>query len=421
MVHFATALLGVAAVLSRQTLAAPMPRPDSSINEPAVEAPNGVPVTLGADGEPTGNADINNMPTMTMSSSYGSGGYGGGGYGGNYGGGYGGSSSQTASSTYTTSMMYGSGYNNWNSGYNGCVQQGVNSYAAPPAMYTPPPSPPSENNNGGGGSGNAHTVIVAPAQGILRFVPFAVNASIGDTIHFVWGGSPHTVTKSSILTPCNKSADSTDFFASGVQNKSFTFDITVNSTTDPTVYYCGVPGHCPKGMFGFVNPPNAFGGAMTVSQMMPAMIANNSDFATQAMYTANKTMNTSAYTWGDNMDMTDVPPELHQTYLENVMMTRLMFAANPGMLEAGKGAANPDGSAIAVPGDITQITTGALVNSGAGSSSTATDASSTGASSATSAAPSATTSAKKSGAVGRSVGSAGAIAAIAILVSFFTL
>ena len=51
-------------------------------------------------------------------------------------------------------------------------------------------------------------------------------------------------------------------------------DVTVNSTVDPIVFYCGVPGHCPKGMFGFVNPPNAAGAVTTVAQMMPAMIAN---------------------------------------------------------------------------------------------------------------------------------------------------
>lgn len=97
----------------------------------------------------------------------------------------------------------------------------MNSYGAPPATYSAPPSTTTATDNGGG-SGTTHTIVVAPAQGVLRFVPFAVNASVGDTLHYVWGGSPHTVTRSSILTPCNKTLDTTNFFASGIQNKSFT-------------------------------------------------------------------------------------------------------------------------------------------------------------------------------------------------------
>ena len=47
--------------------------------------------------------------------------------------------------------------------------------------------------------GATHTVIVAPTQGVLRYVPFVVNVSIGDTVNFVWNANNHTVTKSSQL------------------------------------------------------------------------------------------------------------------------------------------------------------------------------------------------------------------------------
>jgi plastocyanin len=72
---------------------------------------------------------------------------------------------------------------------------------------------------GSSGSGATITVIVAPTQGVLRYIPFAVNASVGDTIKFMWGANNHTVTKSSELTPCNKTADA--LFASGTHNKDF--------------------------------------------------------------------------------------------------------------------------------------------------------------------------------------------------------
>ena len=77
-------------------------------------------------------------------------------------------------------------------------------------------SPPPSNS----GSGVTHTVIVAPTQGVLRYVPFALNASVGDTVMFMWGANNHTVTKSSQLELCNKTTDAP--FASGEQNKSFT-------------------------------------------------------------------------------------------------------------------------------------------------------------------------------------------------------
>ena len=69
------------------------------------------------------------------------------------------------------------------------------------------------------GNGATHTVWVAPTQGVLRYVPFALNASVGDTVKFIWGANNHTVTKSSQLELCNKTTDA--LFTSGTQNKTF--------------------------------------------------------------------------------------------------------------------------------------------------------------------------------------------------------
>jgi plastocyanin len=130
------------------------------------------------------------------------------------------------------SPVYGSGYAKWNQGYNDCVQSMchfpdffkdliqaiipeclVNQGTFPSAPNKPAPT------QSGNGTGATHTVIVAPTQGVLRYVPFALNASVGDTVKFMWGANNHTVTKSSALLPCNKSLD--DAFASGTQNKDF--------------------------------------------------------------------------------------------------------------------------------------------------------------------------------------------------------
>lgn len=96
------------------------------------------------------------------------------------------------------------------------IAECVASYGIPPAAYTPTATNAGTGNQG---SGATHTVIVAPTQGVLRYVPFAVNASVGDTIKFMWGANNHTVTKSSALLPCNKSSDA--LFTSGTQNKDF--------------------------------------------------------------------------------------------------------------------------------------------------------------------------------------------------------
>jgi plastocyanin len=116
-------------------------------------------------------------------------------------------------------------------------------------MVTATASYPPGYNSGASGTGATHTVVVAPTQGVLRYVPFAVNASVGDTVRFMWGAGPHTVTKSSELNLCNATMDKP--FKSGPQNQSFVFDQVVNDT-NPVFYYCGVPGHCEKGMFGIM-------------------------------------------------------------------------------------------------------------------------------------------------------------------------
>lgn len=147
-------------------------------------------------------------------------------------------------------------------------------FGQPAATYTATPVQETATPTENAGTGTTHTVIVAPTQGVLRYIPFAVNASVGDTVRFVWGAGPHTVTKSSALNPCNKSLDAS-FFTSGPQNKSFVFDQVVNDT-NPTFFYCTVPNHCQKGMFGIINPPNAepasVNSTVTVGSYMRSMV-----------------------------------------------------------------------------------------------------------------------------------------------------
>jgi len=212
------------------------------------------------------------------------------------------------------------------------------SYGTPPTMYTP--SSTSSGSSGSSssdsmsssGSGATHTVIVAPTQGVLRYVPFALNASVGDTIQFMWGANNHTVTKSSELTPCNKTSDSP--FSSGEQNEGFMFTQVVNDT-NPLFFYCGTPTHCQKGMFGIINPPNALGAPTSVSNMMPSIAANSSDVMGYSAIVAKATTgNDLAATWGSSIDMSSLPDWSHEFIAENVLYTRNFLAQNKEVLQS---------------------------------------------------------------------------------------
>lgn len=174
-------------------------------------------------------------------------------------------------------------------------------------------------------------------------------------------------------------------------------------------------------MFGFVNPPNENNAVTNVAAMMPSLMAANPDLAVQAMYVANKTMNTSAYTWGDNIDMADVPTELQVQHVQNVLMTRLMYAANPGMMEGGMGAVNPSGQPVVVPADISLMT---AASDPSGSPTSAPAGVAQTASSSSSAAPTSSGKpsggAKTGGAMGKGVASSTAIG-LAVLVAFLAL
>jgi len=200
-------------------------------------------------------------------------------------------------------------------------------------MNMPPSS--TSGSSGSSGSGQTHTVMVAPTQGVLRYVPFAVNASVGDTVAFIWGANLHTVTKSYQLNLCNKTADQP--FASGEQNKSFVFTQVVNDT-NPTFFYCGTPTHCEKGMFGIINPPNAMMQNTSVSMMMPSLTSMYPSTQAAMSYTTNLTASQpNAASWGMGIDMSAMPSWAQQYTAENVLYTQSFLAMNSDALK-------PDGS-----------------------------------------------------------------------------
>jgi len=325
-------------------------------------------------------------------------------------------STSTASMAYST-PSYGSGNSNWGgSGYDNCVQQCMATYS-PMAMGTYIAS--ATASSGSSGSGATHTVIVAPTQGVLRYVPFAVNASVGDTVMFMWGANNHTVTKSSELELCNKTAEAP--FASGEQNKSFMFSQVVNDT-NATFFYCGTPGHCEKGMFGIINPPVAQSVESSVGGMLPGMMQNSSAMAAMGSYMNMQTANNSmAANWGSNMDMSQIPSWAQPYMAQNVMYTRSFLAANPdvvasdGSVNVGNAGSNP----LVIPMDISAAANNAGSSNSTSSSASATSTSTSSASASASA--SAAAAVKKTNGA-RSLGSSSAlVGAVAVLGAFLAL
>ncbi|KAJ7774672.1 glycoamidase [Mycena maculata] len=241
----------------------------------------------------------------------------------------------TTSSTYDVqaTATYGSGSSYWGgSGYDDCVNQCIAQFGGSTGgSYQATLTAGSEGSTG---TGATHTILVAPTEGVLRMFPFATNASVGDTLEFHWGASNHTVTKSSALTPCNKSSEA-PVFATGERDIGFVFSEVVNDT-NPIFYYCGTPTHCEKGMFGVINPDMAVPGAPTsLGGMMESMAANDSDLSAYAAYSNNITSgNNAASDWLSNIDMSSLPEWSYSLLATNVLYSRAAIAMNPDIISS---------------------------------------------------------------------------------------
>jgi plastocyanin len=371
-------------------LAIPLPEDSAIGDEVAVSAPNGIVMSDTAEAS-TATATLAPPPPPPPSD-------------------------QGSSGGSSSSPPYGSGSMNWGggSGFDDCVSKCMATYGTPPSAYMPTATSDSSGSTSTG-TGTTHQVIVAPSQGVLRYVPFAINASVGDTIMFMWGANNHTVTKSSQLLPCNKSIDTP--FTSGPQSKDFVFTQVVNST-DPTFFYCGIPNHCQKGMFGIINPPSAITSSGSVLNSLGNLSTQNPDVSAMVAFTNQKTAgNVRAANWGNSIDMTDLPTWAHQHIAENTLYTRTFLAANPKVLgESGAIDLSAAGSdALMIPQDIT-VALNAAATTTPGSSATSTDASSP----TNSAQPSSTSTANTSRA-GQLTSPSVLLAVMAVVVTFFAL
>jgi len=261
---------------------------------------------------------------------------------------------------------------------------------------------------GSSGTGVTHTVIVAPTQGVLRYVPFTTNANVGDTVAFMWGANNHTVTQSSELAICNKTANAS--FASGEQNQGFEMTVLVNDT-NPVFYYCGTATHCEKGMFGIINPPSTTNANNSVAGMMSDIVSNSSTLAAMSSYTNTQCANNSAAAnWGSDIDMTQMPEWSQEYMVSNVLYTRAVIGSNPDIITTNGTVNLNTGAPLMIPKDLAAAATDAASNSSSGSTTSSTSAPSASASSAA-------TTKKSNGA--RSLGSSGALVGVVVVVGAF--
>jgi plastocyanin len=99
-----------------------------------------------------------------------------------------------------------------------------------------------------------HTVEVG-IQNSPLFTPNQINANIGDRIVFNFHGMNHTLTQSSLDTPCIPAAS----FDSGFNqfnpddDQEVSLTLTVN-TLDPQWFFCKQMNHCHAGMVFALNP-----------------------------------------------------------------------------------------------------------------------------------------------------------------------
>lgn len=227
---------------------------------------------------------------------------------------------------------YGSGGAKWDTGYEDCVSKCLADYGNKDTWYKPSATKEPEQDQPAG-NGVTHTVIVAPTQGVLRYIPFAVNASVGDSVKFVWGANNHTVTKGTQLLPCNKTADA--LFTSGLQVKDFTFTQVVN-TTEPTYFFCNAPTHCQKGMFGIINPPSNSGAPTSAGSILADLKSSNADLsAYAAVVDKNTEGNSFARNWGSSLEIGALPTWAQSLAAENIYYTRSVLAANPEIVREG--------------------------------------------------------------------------------------
>jgi len=103
--------------------------------------------------------------------------------------------------------------------------------------------------------------VTVGGTGVLAFNPSSVNANVGDVIQFNFQQKNHTVTQSTLTTPCSPLTggfDSGFMPVASTQTSNFPVAQLTVKDANPIWAYCRQSTHCQSGMVFAVNPGNNF-------------------------------------------------------------------------------------------------------------------------------------------------------------------
>ena len=101
--------------------------------------------------------------------------------------------------------------------------------------------------------------------------------------------------------------------------------------------------------------------------MMQSMVAANPDLGKMRDYADNATKSSDAASmWGTSFDMAKIPDWAQESFVENILYTRIFLAANPEAFQGGDVDASLGGNPPVVPQDITQVALNNSTGSGSG-------------------------------------------------------
>ncbi|KAJ7771663.1 Cupredoxin [Mycena metata] len=101
--------------------------------------------------------------------------------------------------------------------------------------------------------------VTVGGTGVIAYTPNFVQANVGDVVQFIFQQKNHTITQSTLASPCSPKADGFDSgfvpVAADVTDNFPLAQLTVTDT-NPIWIYCRQTGHCSQGMVFAVNPGN---------------------------------------------------------------------------------------------------------------------------------------------------------------------
>ncbi|RPD59171.1 Cupredoxin [Lentinus tigrinus ALCF2SS1-7] len=145
--------------------------------------------------------------------------------------------------------------------------------------------------------GADHQVVVG-GIGVLKYDPEFVTADIGDTVTFVFKQKNHTVTQSTLESPCVQAADGFDSGFVPVpddQTSNFTVAQFTVSDTKPVWVYCRQANHCQQGMVFAINPADKFDAFKSAATGTASSASSASVITVTATVTVNGATQTTTY------------------------------------------------------------------------------------------------------------------------------